>query len=194
MSQTGGKARASRILIEHRRAFFVFFSDSLVTPFNSWLSAESEDERTSLDHAVAPTEFVAALNKFFDIAIPMADAIAAAHQEGITHRDLKPDNMMVGDDGRIKVLDFGLAKPAMGIAVGSEASTVAKTAEGMIVGTVAYMSPEQAEAKAVDHRSDIFSLGVILYQMVTGQRPFRGMRRPLFSLRSSKTRPLWSLS
>jgi len=117
------------------------------------------------------------LNKFFEIAIPLADAVAAAHQEGITHRDLKPDNMMVGEDGRIKVLDFGLAKPTSGFAgVGSEsdAPTAAKTAAGVILGTVNYMSPEQAQGKTVDARSDIFSLGVVFYEMLTGVRPFRG--------------------
>ena len=83
------------------------------------------------------------LNRFFDIAIPFADAVAAAHQEGITHRDLKPDNAMVSDDGRVKVLDFGLAKPTSGFAGGDADSalpTAAKTAEGVIVGTVNYMS------------------------------------------------------
>ena len=117
------------------------------------------------------------LSKFFEIAIPLADAVAAAHQEGITHRDLKPDNMMLGDDGRIKVLDFGLAKPTGGF-VGGEADsalpTVAKTAEGVIVGTLNYMSPEQAQGKSVDTRSDIFSLGVVFYEMLTGRRPFEG--------------------
>ena len=96
------------------------------------------------------------LNRFFDIAIPFADAVAAAHQEGITHRDLKPDNAMVSDDGRVKVLDFGLAKPTSGFAGGGADSalpTAAKTAEGVIVGTVSYMSPEQAQGKAVDARS-----------------------------------------
>ncbi len=97
-----------------------------------------------------------ALNEFFEIAIPLADAVAAAHQEGITHRDLKPDNMMVGDDGRVKVLDFGLAKPIGGFTATdaeSEVATAAKTAEGVIIGTVRYMSPEQAQGKAVDARS-----------------------------------------
>ena len=110
------------------------------------------------------------LSRFFDVAIPLANAVAAAHQEGITHRDLKPDNMMVGDDGRVKVLDFGLAKPTSGFAGGDADSalpTVAKTAEGVIVGTVNYMSPEQG--KAVDARSDIFSFGIVLYEMLTGQ-------------------------
>ncbi len=110
-------------------------------------------------------------------ATAMADAISAAHQEGITHRDLKPANMMVGADGRLKILDFGLAKLREG-AVGPQGVTELPTAtvsqEGRILGTVAYMSPEQAEGKAIDHRSDIFSLGVVLYEMATGQRPFQG--------------------
>ena len=115
------------------------------------------------------------LKKFFAVAIPLADAVAAAHQEGITHRDLKPDNVMVSDDGRVTVLDFGLAKPAPGFAAdGSELETQAKTKEGVIVGTVHYMSPEQAQGKTVDARSDIFSIGIVLYEMLTGRRPFEG--------------------
>lgn len=117
------------------------------------------------------------LTRFFDIATPLADAVSTAHQSGVTHRDLKPDNIMIGDDGRLRVLDFGLAKlaeTAIGEAGPAEAPTQSVTQEGKVLGTVAYMSPEQAEGKVVDHRSDIFSLGIILYEMATGQRPFNG--------------------
>ena len=116
------------------------------------------------------------LSKFFEIAIPFADAVAAAHQEGITHRDLKPGNVLMGDDGRIKVCDFGLAQFRNESAGGgsSELPTKAMTQEGLIVRTVAYMSPEQAVGKPIDTRSDIFSLGIVLYEMLTGRRPFEG--------------------
>ena len=116
------------------------------------------------------------LAKFFEIAIPLADAVAAAHEKGILHRDLKPDNLMLSDEGRLKILDFGLAKlkPEAGVSGISEQPTNARTEEGRIVGTVAYMSPEQAEGKTLDSRSDIFSLGIVLYEMATGERPFQG--------------------
>jgi Tol biopolymer transport system component len=118
------------------------------------------------------------LSQLLEIAIPLADAVSSAHRTGITHRDLKPDNIMVDHEGRLRVLDFGLAKlhdPAGGREEASQAPTaVVETGEGRIVGTVAYMSPEQAEGKAVDPRSDVFSLGTILFEMATGERPFRG--------------------
>ena len=118
-----------------------------------------------------------ALDKLFQLAIPLADAVSAAHQKGITHRDLKPANVMLNEDGRLKILDFGLAKlreEPSSTAAETQLPTQSVTQEGHILGTVAYMSPEQAEGKAVDHRSDIFSLGIILFEMATGQRPFRG--------------------
>ena len=119
------------------------------------------------------------LQRFFDLAIPMADALSVAHEHGITHRDLKPTNVMVSEDGRVKILDFGLAKlrevsPADGPTLDPDKPL---TEEGKVVGTVAYMSPEQAEGKPVDHRSDIFSLGILLYEMATGERPFKGDTR-----------------
>jgi eukaryotic-like serine/threonine-protein kinase len=120
------------------------------------------------------------LQKLLRIAIEVADAMAAAQQRGITHRDVKPGNIMLTAGGRAKVLDFGLAKVHDATAGGATddmtrmSSASEATGEGQIIGTVAYMSPEQAEGKPVDPRSDIFSLGVVLHEMATGGRPFKG--------------------
>jgi serine/threonine protein kinase len=116
-------------------------------------------------------------------SIQIVDALTRAHSAGIVHRDLKPANIIIAEDGHVKLLDFGLAKLTEKT-VDSEAATATMTAEeapqteeGSIVGTVAYMSPEQAEGRKVDARSDIFSFGSVLYEMVTGRRPFEGATR-----------------
>lgn len=116
------------------------------------------------------------LEKFFDVAIPLSDAVAAAHEQRIVHRDLKPGNVMMTDDGIVKVLDFGLARtePALRAEVDSESPTDFMSREGVLAGTLNYMSPEQAEGKSADHRADLFSLGVVFYEMLTGTRPFNG--------------------
>ncbi len=114
------------------------------------------------------------LKTFFELSIPTADALAAAHDKGIIHRDLKPANIMVDDESRVKVLDFGLAKLREPQAIESVEATSALTEEGKMLGTVPYMAPEQVQGKPVDNRSDIFSLGVTLYEMATGRRPFAG--------------------
>ncbi len=118
------------------------------------------------------------LSQTLDYGVQIADALSKAHSAGIVHRDLKPSNVMVTDDGLVKVLDFGLAKLTdRGASSGGEDLTRTlsqATEEGMILGTLAYMSPEQARGQDLDHRTDIFSLGVALYQMISGELPFRG--------------------
>jgi serine/threonine protein kinase/Tol biopolymer transport system component len=111
-----------------------------------------------------------------DYAIQVADALAAAHAAGIVHRDIKPANIIVTESGTVKLLDFGLAKLTEHFQPEEDAPTrtIAKTVEGTIAGTVAYMSPEQAEGKNTDARTDIFSFGAVLYEMVTGRRAFGG--------------------
>ena len=109
------------------------------------------------------------LRKSIDIAVQIADGLAAAHAAGITHRDLKPDNVLLTRDGRVKLLDFGLAKMDPGL--GRE-MTETLTDPGTIVGTVGYMSPEQVSGQTIDHRGDIFSFGIVLYELLSGKRAF----------------------
>ena len=114
------------------------------------------------------------IQRIIEIGIQVALALTAAHEKKIIHRDIKPENIMVREDGFVKVLDFGLAKLVQPHSVAPEASTLVNTADGIVLGTLSYMSPEQARGHEVDARTDVWSLGVVLYEMVTGRRPFEG--------------------
>jgi serine/threonine protein kinase len=116
------------------------------------------------------------LDEFFELAVPLTSAAAAAHRKGIIHRDIKPPNVMVNSEGVVKLLDLGLARlrPIPDIDEPSVTEDQTLTRDGRILGTVPYMAPEQLSGKPIDHRVDIFSLGIVLYQMLTGVRPFQG--------------------
>ena len=114
------------------------------------------------------------MSKTLDIASQVAFALSAAHATGITHRDIKPENIMIRRDGIVKVLDFGLAKLTEISDQNSENSTLAKTMPGVLMGTAAYMSPEQSRGQEQDARTDIWSLGVVMYEMLSGRQPFIG--------------------
>ncbi|HVE65318.1 MAG TPA: serine/threonine-protein kinase, partial [Thermoanaerobaculia bacterium] len=116
--------------------------------------------------------------KALEYGLQIAHGLAAAHEKGIVHRDLKPENVFVTSDGRVKILDFGLAQFVMTMA-DSQQTTIALapapgTAPGVVVGTVGYMAPEQVRGQAVDGRTDIFAFGAVLYEMLSGQRAFAG--------------------
>jgi serine/threonine protein kinase len=130
-------------------------------------------EGQPLDHLIPASGL--AIEQIVEIAGALGDALAAAHDKGIVHRDLKPANVMVSKEGRVKVLDFGLAKD-VGASDPADATLTSdhRTQAGMVMGTPAYMSPEQTSGRPLDHRTDIFSLGVVLHEMATGRRPFEG--------------------
>ena len=132
---------------------------------------EGETLRFRLSRSAVP------LSEALNIAIQVADALSAAHKAGIIHRDIKPENIMLRPDGYVKVLDFGLAKLSeqASPAVAAEAPTIqVRTGSGIVIGTAGYMSPEQARGLGVDNRSDIFSLGAVIYEMIARRKPFEG--------------------
>jgi serine/threonine-protein kinase len=141
---------------------------------HQFIATELIEGRTLRERLNSPFEVEATL----EIAIQVASALVAAHRVSIIHRDIKPENIMIrNDDGLVKLLDFGLAKvserPAAELNVNTEVSTQFKTAPGVVMGTVAYMAPEQARGEVVDERADIWSLGVVLYEMIAGSPPFK---------------------
>ncbi len=164
-----------------------------------FIAMEFVDGQT-LDHLIPKNGM--RVEQALGIAVPVADALARAHAAGIVHRDLKPGNVMVARDGRVKLVDFGLAKLGLRLGSGDDDSTRTAlssgthTVEGRILGTVSYMSPEQAEGKKVDARSDIFSFGTLLYEMLTGERAFRGdsTLSTLSAILTLEPRPLRSLA
>jgi serine/threonine protein kinase len=130
-----------------------------------------------------------ALKKTIDLSMQICQGLAAAHEQGIVHRDVKPENIFVTKDGRAKLLDFGLAKLAEGTALGGAnvttlAARTVETRPGLMLGTVGYMSPEQVRGEPIDHRGDIFSFGAMLYEMLSGCRASTDRRLPTRSARS----------
>src|ERR1035438_9289173 len=139
------------------------------TPFLVSELLEGESLRALLDRGPLPQR------KAIDYAVQVAKGLAAAHDKGIVHRDLKPDNLFVCRDGRVKILDFGLAKLAVKETPGPDGATItsAHTAAGVVMGTASYMAPEQVRGESVDPRTDMFAFGAVLYEMVSGRRAFR---------------------
>jgi len=136
-----------------------------------FIATEFIDGQTLREHTA---KALIKLEEALEVAVQVASALAAAHQGGIIHRDIKPENIMIRHDGFVKVLDFGLVKLTESRAIESGASTLVNTDAGVVMGTANYMSPEQARGLMVDTRTDIWSLGVVLYELVTGRVPFEG--------------------
>jgi len=164
------EARAASLLNHPNICTIHGIEDNNGHPFIVMEKLEGESLKQCISGHAVETE------KLLDISIQVADALAASHAKGIVHRDIKPANIFLTPSGQVKVLDFGLAKLLHNVGTDSDGALAdnSLTAVGVIPGTVAYMSPEQAQGKKLDARSDIFSFGVVMYEMSTGKKPFSG--------------------
>ncbi len=164
------EARAASLLNHPNICIIHGIEDNNGHPFIVMEKLEGESLKQSIAGQAMPTERV------LDISIQVADALAASHAKGIVHRDIKPANIFLTPGGQVKVLDFGLAKLVHNLGTDSDGSAIddSLTAVGVIPGTAVYMSPEQARSEEIDFRSDLFSFGVVMYEMSTGKKPFTG--------------------
>jgi serine/threonine protein kinase len=174
--------REARVLasLNHPHIAQIYGLETVPSPFivMELVDGETLDARLKGLRSMEREGFSRALpiGEALEIARQIADALDAAHERGIVHRDLKPANVAITRDGRVKVLDFGLAKAsaAADAELTQSPTVMAPTLDGVLLGTAPYMSPEQARGKAVDKRTDIWAFGCVLYQMLTGQRAFGG--------------------
>ncbi|MCU1235797.1 MAG: serine/threonine protein kinase [Candidatus Solibacter sp.] len=178
---SAGDSDRRRRFIQEAQAASALNHPNIITIYD--ITSDEESEYMVMEYVAGKTlaDLIApggvGVSKTLQYSVQMADALKAAHAAGIIHRDLKPGNVMVTESGLVKILDFGLAKISMATKLTEETQTMGAapmTVEGSILGTVAYMSPEQAQGKMVDPRSDIFSFGVVMYEMLTGTKAFAG--------------------
>ena len=178
---SAGDSDRRRRFIQEAQAASALNHPNIITIYD--ITSDADSEYMVMEYVAGKTlaELIppggVGVGKTLQYSLQIADALRAAHAAGIIHRDLKPGNVMVTESGLVKILDFGLAKINMATKLTEETQTMGAapmTVEGSILGTVAYMSPEQAQGKAVDPRSDIFSFGVVMYEMLTGTKAFAG--------------------
>ena len=170
LERFGREARAASLLNHPNICIIHGIEDNHGHPFIVMEKLEGESLKQSIAGQAMATDRVV------DISLQVADALAASHAKGIVHRDIKPANIFLTPSGQVKVLDFGLAKLVHNVGTDSDGGGMddSLTAVGVIPGTAVYMSPEQARSEEIDFRSDLFSFGVVMYEMSTGKKPFTG--------------------